>query len=152
MTDTPKDDSAPKSNDPTPSLAPERKAWLGETGRAGDREFLDMSDFIKYEGTAFLITLPGHADVEFALDFVKPITGSNVPESLIRKALGDNIPQRQGFSLLFLGPQDMVFDQGCFDVTQKETGFKTNMFLVPIKGPYSKSDDEFRVFLQAVFN
>lgn len=112
---------------------------------------LTMADFMKQEETRFTISLPEEGDVEFKLDEVRPLE-SQLDEAVLAQALGENFKRKENFSLLFLGPQDLDYEQGCFDVMQKETGLKANLLLVPIRGAYSKEDKDVHIYLQAIFN
>ncbi len=122
-----------------------------EESDLADLAKLTMGDFLKQEEKPFTITLPGAGEIEFKLDEVKPLT-SQLDEAVIAAALGDDYKSKERFSVLFLGPQDLVYEQGNFLVTQKATGFKAVFFLVPVKGAYSKEDNEVHIYLEAVFN
>ncbi len=116
-----------------------------------DLATLTMADFLKQEETPFTITLPGAGDVEFKLDEVKPLT-SQLDEAAIAETLGDKFKSKERFSVLFLGPQNLIYEQGNYMVSQKATGFKAVFFLVPVRGPYSKEDNGIHIYLEAVFN
>jgi len=116
-----------------------------------DLSALTMADFLKQEETPFTITFPGEEKVEFKLDEVKPLT-SQIDEAAIARALGGQFQPKERFSVLFLGPQDRAYEQGNFMVSQKETGFKAVVFLVPVQGAYSKEDEKIHVYLEAIFN
>lgn len=116
-----------------------------------DLATLTMADFLKQEEMPFTITLPGAGEVEFKLAEVKPLT-SEIDEAAIARALGGNFKSKERFSVLFLGPQNLTYEQGNFTVSRKETGFKAVVFLVPVQGAYSKEDKEIHVYLEAIFN
>ncbi len=122
-----------------------------EEGDLADLATLTMADFLKQEESPFTITLPGAGDVEFKLDEVRPFT-SQVDDAVIAKALGDQFKSKERFSVLFLGPQDLAYEQGNYLVSQKATGFKAVFFLVPVQGAYSKEDKDVHIYLEAVFN
>lgn len=112
---------------------------------------LTMADFLKQEETPFTITLPGAGEVQFKLDEVKPLT-TQMDDAVIVAALGEGYTSKERFSVLFLGPQDLTYEQGNYLVSQKETAFKAIFLLVPVRGAYSKEDNESHIYLEAVFN
>lgn len=95
---------------------------------------LTMESFHSLVGTVFQVSAEDAPDIEFSLHRV---------EALNMAASSDS--GRTPFSLVFVGPAEPAWDQGCFNLRHPSLGLIEGMFLVPIAG-----DDKQRRY-QAIF-
>ena len=95
---------------------------------------LTIESFHCQVGTAFQVLAEDAPDTEFSLHRVEALNMASSLDS-----------GRAPFSLIFVGPAEPAWDQGCFNLQHPALGLIEGMFLVPIAG-----DDKHRKY-QAIF-
>jgi hypothetical protein len=97
-------------------------------------ETLTIESFHSQIGTAFQVLAEDAPETELFLHRVEALNMAASSES-----------GRAPFSLIFTGPAEPAWNQGCFNLQHPSLGLIEGMFLVPIAG-----DDKHRKY-QAIF-